>query len=127
MHYLSSSSGLCEAVGFAKLDIAGWTVGTMFKFCPLLIAQGGHWLVFGQNIIYSDMLKIEIGENESIISPSLQTQGSSLLYSGKDETVRQQNPLGTCVSINFVVCPASISPFSRKLSKSAKMANGTFI
>src|SRR6218665_18053 len=66
-------------------------------------------------------------KKEFMISPSLQTQGSSLLYSGKDETVRQQKPLGMCLSINFVVFPASISSFSRKLSKSAKRANGTFI
>src|SRR6218665_1533279 len=71
--------------------------------------------------------RLRYEKKESIISPSLPTQGSSLLYSGKDETVRQQKLLGTCLSINFVVFPASISPFSRKLSKPAKMANGTFI
>src|SRR6218665_3179461 len=45
-------------------------------------------------------------KKESMISPSLQTQGSSLLYSGKDETVRQQKPLGMCLSTKFVVFPA---------------------
>src|SRR6218665_161109 len=129
MHYLSSSSGLGVPVGFAKLDIARWTIDTIFKFCHLLIVGGGHWLVFGQDkilfILTCSRLRYE--KKESMISPSLQTQGSSLLYSGKEETVRQQKPLRMCVSINFVVFPASISPFSRKLSKSAKMANGTFI
>src|SRR6218665_771563 len=62
MHYLSSSSGLAVAVGFAKFNIARWTVGTIFKFCHLLIIQGGHWHVFGQYVINSNMLKIEIGE-----------------------------------------------------------------
>src|SRR6218665_593460 len=70
--------------------------------------------------------RLRYEKKESMIFPSLQTQGSSLLYSGKEETVRQQKPLGMCLSINFVVFSASISPFLRKLSKSSKMANGTF-
>src|SRR6218665_1121501 len=129
MHDLSSSSGLAVPVGFAKLHIARWTVGTIFKFCHLLIIQRGHWHVFGQYVINSDMLKIEICE-EGIHDIPIAADPRLFvisLYSGKDETVRQQKPLGTCLSINFVVFPASISSFSRKLSKSAKMANGTFI
>src|SRR6218665_2367777 len=62
MHDLSSPSRLAVPVGFAKFNIARWTVGTIFKFCHLLIIQRGHWHVFGQYVIYSDMLKVEIGE-----------------------------------------------------------------
>src|SRR6218665_1843579 len=127
MHCLSSPSRLDVAVGFAKLDIARWTIGTIFKFCHLLIIQGAIGLSLDNISFILTCSRLRYEKNESIISPSLQTHGTSVLYSGKEETVRQQKPLEVCLSTSFVVFPASISSFSRKLSKSAKMAKGTFI
>src|SRR6218665_2539056 len=127
MRYLSSSSGLGVPVGFAKFNIARWTIFKFLNFACCSSFSGVIGMSLDKILFILTCSRLRYEKKESMISPSLHIQGSSLLYSGKEETVRQQKPLGTCVSINFVVFPASISSFSRKLSKSAKMANGTFI
>src|SRR6218665_2472427 len=90
------------------LDLLNSTLhdGQLVKFLNFAICSSFSGVIgmsLGKILFILTCSRLRYEKKESMISPSLQTQGSSLLYSGNDETVRQQETAGG-VSIDQFCC-----------------------